>query len=440
MADAQAICDWYARERGISSDTLNAFGVFVRGDNVVMPYPNGEKERPDPTVQLPPEKRRFYFTPGRAPGRVPALYQPPVQPDGDTAFLCEGETDTMRLWQELQGTYPVYGLGGINTWTPEAAATLSRYARVWVCLDNDTDYRVAPQVDAAWRTIRGDLGGRARRIHLPNGVKDVCEFFGAGYDAASLKALTERVGTSRYKPIDFTQPPPQVNWLVEGWIARGDVVILAGLGGLGKSMLTMDLSTSVINGEAEWLGIPLHAGGRVLYVDEENPIDVIHSRLRRLGLDPAAHLGQLRYLWQQGIRLDKDPDTLIDEGLDYQPALTVIDSLTRVHGQEEKDAGAIAPLFNDAIKPLARETNSAVIVLHHHDKGANGPRGSTDIFNAADTVIEVYDQGAVTPGKFLMRLTKSRRSKRGQELRVQIVDRDDGTMALVPDALPNLVF
>ena len=65
--------------------------------------------------------------------------------------------------------------------------------------------------------------------------------------------------------------------------------------------------------------------------------------------------------------------------------------------------------------------------LFRMDKAANGPRGSGDIRNSADAVIDVYDRG---PGKFLLRLTKSRRCKTGAELFVELVDLDDGSLAI----------
>ena len=281
--DKQAVAAWFLRERGITADTLRAFNVTMQGENVVFTYPNGQKDRPDPTKELSEGQRRFYFTRGESP----LLFQHPSPPAGDTAFLCEGESDTMRLWQELAGAYPVFGLGGVGCWNSACAARLSSYARVFVCLDNDpTDYGQTGATDLAWRQIRHDLGAGAKRVVLPRSVKDVCQFFLDGYELSDFKGLTERSATSLYAPVDFLAKPAPVNWCLQGVFARGDVNVLSGVGGLGKSMLTMGLTAAIVQQKDEFLGFPLWSEGKVLYVDEENPLDIIHSRLRRLGFDP----------------------------------------------------------------------------------------------------------------------------------------------------------
>jgi len=390
------------------------------------------KERPDPTV--PHEGKRFYFTAGRKPD----LFQPPVQAAGDNAFLCEGETDTMRLWQETEGKVPVYGIGGINTWHEGLAPQLDRYKQVYTLLDNDDDYMVRGQVDAAWRTIRRDVR-HARRVSLPHDVKDVCEFF-ERYDLETLHMLTEKMAQSRFAPLDFTQPPPPTRWLLRDWIAMGDVTVLAGVGGLGKSLVLQALAIALIRGDADCFGQPVEEHGRVLLVDEENPPDVVYSRMLRFGLDPAQHAGSLRYLLNQDLRLDRDPDALLDEALDYKPVLIGLDSLTRLHTLDENSNAEIARLFNDSIKPLARDTGAAVVLIHHHDKSGLGARGAGDIVNAADCVIDVH----ALPGyadRFVLTVRKSRRGMRGVELHLRITDGDNGELSLDHAApMGSLIF
>jgi ribosomal protein L11 len=378
-------------------------------------------------VPLGPDQRRFYFTKGVQPD----LFQPPIQPEGERAFLCEGETDTMRLWQETGGTVPIYGIGGINTWPripARTVETLKAYKQVFVIMDNDDDYMVKRQVDDAWRAVRATLD-RAKRVHLPHDVKDVCEFFDR-YDASHLTQLTRKMSVSRFKPVDFSVDPPPVHWLLKDWIAMGDVTILAGKGGLGKSLVLQALAAAILKGDHECIGQNIEAAGNVLLVDEENPVDVVYSRMLRFGLDPTAHAGKLRYLWNQHVRLDRDTHTLLDEALDYKPVLIGLDSLTRMHTVDENSNAEISALFNDAITPLARETGAAVVLIHHHDKGGNGSRGAGDIVNAADAAIDIHD----IPGQanqFIMRINKSRRKPKGAELHVGIRDNPDGTLELV---------
>jgi hypothetical protein len=393
-----------------------------------MPYSNGTKERPNPTKPLG-ERRRFYFD----KGKQPALYMQDTIRPSSTVFLVEGETDTMRLQQELRddGTdTSVVGLSGINTWRSELAETFENADRVLVILDNDYDYMVVDQVEKAWRDIRNDLGKKARRVRLPHNVKDVCEFFDL-YDLEHLRLVAKKgTGTSRYKPLDLTKPPPPPKWLIQDLVSLGDVTLLPGDPGLGKSWLTMGMCVAVAEGWTHLLHSEVKKQGRVLYVDGENPDDVVYHRLNKLGL---TNKGQqnIRYLWNQGIRLDRNAEEFLDEALDFEPELIVLDSLTRLHTKDENNNGEISALFNDGIQPLARETGAAVLLIHHTNK-AGGTRGATDIEGSVDNVLHIVSAGNM--GKFLLRQGKSRRRLGGDEIVVEIRDDPTGSGAVTLEA------
>src|SRR6266704_2948182 len=151
----------------------------------------------------------------------------------------------------------------------------------------------------------------------------------------------------------------------------------------------MALALAIANDGERFLGHVVREHGRVLYVDEENPEDLIYDRFRKLGLNMSS-ARNIRYLNNVGIRLDKsDADVLAEEAMDFEPALVVLDSLTRFHTEDENHAGAMAGLFHNAIKPLARETGAAVVLIHHANKTESNSsfrrsRGSGDITASVD--------------------------------------------------------
>lgn len=436
MADADAVAQWFFEERGITRDTLRHFNVGVRNDGaVVLPYPNGEKIRKG----IPHGEREFYFTSGRKPD----LFNQ-VEAASPTTFLVEGETDTMRLWQEIRSRAEadgIVGLSGIETWRDDLAQHFTGQ-RVYVILDNDKDYNVQGRVDTAWRSIRASLGSKAKRVRLPGDVKDVCEFFDTGYTLENLRTLCESSSTaSRWKPLDLTQEPPPVDWLVNNLIVRGASHILMGEPGIGKSWLTMALCLGVVRG-SEWLGQPVAAPGRVLYVDEENAEGLVFHRLRRqLGMtDEEAR--SVRYLNNQGILLDRDPDSLIDEALEFAPALIVLDSLTRFHMGEEDKAGPMAQLYNMALKPLARDTGAALVLLHHAGKtdstsSYRRSRGSGEIIANVDIGIDARGSGINT---MTLATFKSRFRQAGDVIHVAIQDTPEGGVRLVGGVTPEPPF
>lgn len=412
---------WFEYNKGITSDTLDAFGIRSDTDYewVVFPYPNGDKKR-----YIGPGKRKFTSEKGVRLG----LFSGPTD-SWNKCFLVEGETDTLRLWQE--GVKNVYGMPGVYGLSEQDADTLRQYDSIYVILDNDADYNTAGKIEKAWGTIRGHLGSKAKRLMLPDDVKDVVEFFDS-YTLDTFKSLMQDAGTGHYnyKALDLTSPPPQYEWIVDGIIAKGDTTLLVGEPNVGKSWLSLSLAVAMANGDNTWVKWNLDHHGKVLYVDEENPYDVVYQRLHQLGL---RNFDNVRYLHRQGVRLDRRFDKFLDEAIVYQPDLIVLDSLTRLHTQDENNAGAMAKLFNDSINVLAKETGAAVVILHHTNKSDSNSsyvktRGSSDIGAAVDCGIEAR---AEAPGRFRIVHFKSRRKQAGDVTHVEIRDTDTG-IAIVP--------
>lgn len=416
------ILAWF-EEKGITSDTVFDFGVELEKDGAVaFLYRDGKKRR----YGVPTGTRSFRWE----KGTPPCLFNLRDN-QKKHIFLVEGETDTMKLRQEV-GDNPdvgVIGLPGIETWEDSMAEDLRAAEQVWVILDNDLDYNVVGRVDNAWRQIRLALGKRAKRIYLPRGINDVCEFF-EDYDLDALRMIVEReppAGESRFRVLDLSADPPPVRWLIDNLICHGDIHMLIGEPSIGKSWLTMDMAIAIAGGRSEYLGRKVFEHGRVLYVDEENPQDVIYDRLNKLGLTTEL-AKNIRYLSNEGIRLDKQADMLIEEALDYEPQLIILDSLTRFHTEDENNAGAMAALFNDALSPLARQTGAAVVLIHHVNKTDSNSsyrrsRGSGDITAAPDCG---YDVRAVGERSIAVSHYKSRRVALQDTFFVTIQDVEGG--------------
>lgn len=83
--------------------------------------------------------------------------------------------------------------------------------------------------------------------------------------------------------------PPARDWMVEGCFLKGTVALVAGDGGIGKSLLMQQLATSAVLGQP-WLGMGIKAG-RALYLGCEDDGDEIHRRQwsinRSLGVEMA---------------------------------------------------------------------------------------------------------------------------------------------------------
>ena len=104
--------NWFDVEKGITGETLEAFNISSdEGDWVVFPYAAGDKKR-----YIGPGDRKFVSKKGLKLG----LFHGPLEESKTYAFLVEGETDTMRLWQEgIKNVYGTPGLFGVDK--PEVA-------------------------------------------------------------------------------------------------------------------------------------------------------------------------------------------------------------------------------------------------------------------------------------------------------------------------------
>jgi len=185
-------------------------------------------------------------------------------------------------------------------------------------------------------------------------------------------------------PDVLTMASPRTEWVVEDFIPRASVTLLAGEPGSYKSWLALALLRSVLGGE-KFLGRKCAAQG-VLYLDRENPLTVVHERLTVLGIES---LGGTK-IW--GGWLGDAPPAIGDVRLleiarERRP-LIIFDSLIRFHSAEENSATEMAEVMGN-LRALAN-VGATVFALHHKPKAEGAHyRGSSDIAGGVDTAFSI---------------------------------------------------
>lgn len=276
----------------------------------------------------------------------------------------------------------------------------------------------------------------------PERVRELLEAAEAGLYDGAVRALD---------PLDlaevFDATEETIPWVLEGWLAAGESVLIGGQAGIGKSVLILDLALALASGETEFLGMQVDQPQRVLYLDEENGTPLVRHRLRRMlrgrehGNVSAGKLPVSLHV-KPGINLD-DPAglyafrRLVEES---EPDWIFLDSLVRFHNREENDNAAMASFFRNRIEPLRREHGFGLVILHHvakpstflHRDRLHDMRGASDLVNQADCVWSYTRDGAERK----LAVCKSRWTTDGEELLIRLAETGDSATltAEAPDS------
>lgn len=214
-------------------------------------------------------------------------------------------------------------------------------------------------------------------------------------------------------------------WIVESLISKQGITALSGNPGDFKTWLTTHIALCVSRQSNVFDRFPTSQGG-VLIIDEEDNIRLLKKRLELLG---AKDTDNIHYLSQCGIKVDVESvrDMIVDIVKEKDIKLVILDSLVRVHQQEENDAGGMAKVFSGLQKILI--AGSSILFTHHHRKQQNGQRtnntgqsmrGSSDILAAIDCHITV-EKKSPEEDVLVIRQTKLRQGEVLKSFEVNIL-------------------
>lgn len=227
----------------------------------------------------------------------------------------------------------------------------------------------------------------------------------------------------RYEPLDWaavwaaTTDEPE--WLVKDVIERGRAHSLASPPKVGKSLLTLDM-VAALAAHRPILGRPNpHPGPiTVLYVDLENAAADLRQRLQAMGYGPEDLQHLVYYSFPSLPALDSEQGgrhlcSLVGR---HDPALVVLDTVSRFIQGEENSADTFRLLYRYAIAPMKARGVASWRLDHLGKDPAAGTRGSSAKGDDVDTAWKLVRLGDST---FRLRLDLQRSGHHPEEIDLQ---------------------
>jgi hypothetical protein len=354
---------------------------------------------PDPAN---PGKWVWKKSPRQVPYRLPDVVEAVRQ--GVVVTLVEGEKVADAFWEiGVPATTNAMGAGKF----PPELLEFFRGAHVAIC--PDPDEAGIKHRDLLIEKIT-PVAKSVRVVNLPGlsveRKEDGYEWVERGGSAEDFMRLYELAPVIRPEPFkskfgavmwrDLDAPGPVHEHLVEDLVTRGEVCMLAGPSGSGKSFLTISLGMAVAR------GIPFFGRqvmqGAVIYHAGESSLGVRRKRL------PA-------YRAYHGVSLDEDiPFALLTKPLNlyasdddvaafiaeckglaammsHRLELVVIDTLSAATpGMAENHSEDVGPVLARCER-IKAELGCAVMLVHHMNADGTKARGHTSITANLDSVI-----------------------------------------------------
>ena len=222
----------------------------------------------------------------------------------------------------------------------------------------------------------------------------------------------------------LTQDFGEEEWLVESLITKQGMTALSGNPGDFKTWITIHMALC-ISRNIDVFGKFKTARGNVLIIDEEDHLRLLKKRLNCLGVKDTDNI---YYLSQSGIKVDIGAvrDMILEIVKEKNIKLVILDSLIRVHEQDENDAKGMAKVFSSLQKILT--AGASILFTHHHRKqnsfGQNNSkqsmRGSSDILAAVDCHI-VIEKKRDEEDRLIIRQQKSRQAEELQPFEIKVL-------------------
>ena len=212
----------------------------------------------------------------------------------------------------------------------------------------------------------------------------------------------------KFEPVHVSEwvnrPPPK--WLIREVLPEGDLAMMFGASGSGKTFFAMDMAMAIASGY-DWRDHPTEKGpvlwiaaegagsvrNRALAHAKYNQLHLTDSELWIIGDTPSlSDVGHVRALGEHAHKI--------------KPRLIIVDTLAAASGGANENSGEDMSVVMAACRALHKISGGLVMLIHHSGKDRDkGSRGWSGIKAAMDTEIEVALEAT---GERIASITKQR--------------------------------
>lgn len=306
----------------------------------------------------------------------------------------------------------------------------------------------APDGDIAMRILGRDIGAAPPlREYSPSALAKSLDSF-LGGDAKERTPANDNNPSGAPSTLTFLNPAawhgkpvPVREWYADGLIPNRQVTILNGDGGVGKSLLALQIAAAGALSDDTLDMSP--AAGKTLYVGAEDEADEFHRRLIDIATASGKDLSDLS-LFRLLPLADRDallavPDKtgnmratpllsqVIKFACEFQPRLIVFDTAADLFGGDEIKRGQVRQ-FIAMLRQVAIGIECAVVLLAHPSvegiKSGTGSSGSTAWSNSVRSRLYLTKpkDDEADPDLRVLKTMKSNYGKVGDEIRLRWKD------------------